>query len=321
MTQINALAAQAASQWPQIIGIPELVMHRENSVFRVQTTTGLQALRLHRSGYHTAAALRSELDWMARLAHSGMQVPIPTASRDGGFLVTLEGAAPRMASLLSWLPGVPMGETKLPLAYAGAARRDLFRNLGRQMALMHQLADRWTLPHGFQRPAWDADGLVGEAPVWGPFWLVDASRDDRVLMQRMRARAWAALIEYQAQGADYGLIHADLVRENVLVEGDTLRFIDFDDCGFGFRMFDLATTLLKNIDEPDAPALENALLAGYQSVRSISAIDLAMLPLFVVLRALTYLGWARARPKDPGIDARAERFMRIAKRAIAIHLP
>lgn len=321
MIPLDALAALAAGQWPQVTGTPELVMHRENTVFRVQTTTGLQALRLHRPGYHSAAALRSELDWMAMLAQAGMQVPIPTAARNGGFLVTLEGATPRMASLLSWLPGAPMGETKLPLAFEGASRQSLFHNLGRQMALMHQLADRWTLPDGFQRPVWDADGLVGENPVWGPFWLGKASGHDRVLLMRLREKAQKALADYHRQGADIGLIHADLVRENVLVEGSTLRFIDFDDCGFGFRLFDIATTLLKNIDEPDAPELEAALLAGYQSVRRIGAVDLAMLPLFIVLRALSYLGWAHARPDDPGIDARARRFLRIAKQAIATHMP
>ena len=321
MIQINALAAQATDHWPQITGTPELVMHRENTVFRVQTATGMQALRLHRPGYHSAASLRSELDWMAMLARAGMQVPIPTEARSGDFLVTLEGATPRMASLLSWLPGARLGETRLPLAFEGAARSGLFQNLGRQMALMHQLADRWTLPDGFQRLAWDAEGLVGEAPVWGPFWLGNASDGDRLLMKRVRKKAQTALAEYQNQGADYGLIHADLVRENVLVEGSTVRFIDFDDCGFGFRMFDLATTLLKNIDEPDAPELEVALLAGYQSVRRIGTADLAMLPLFIVLRALSYLGWAHARPNDPGIDARAKRFLRIAKQAIATHMP
>ena len=34
-----------------------------------------------------------------------------------------------------------------------------------------------------------------------------------------------------------------------------LGLLDFDDGGFGFRVFDLATTLLKNLAEPDYPAL------------------------------------------------------------------
>ena len=34
----------------------------------------------------------------------------------------------------------------------------------------------------------------------------------------------------------------DLVRENVMVDGDKLQLIDFDDGGFGFNLYDLATT-------------------------------------------------------------------------------
>ena len=44
------------------------------------------------------------------------------------------------------------------------------------------------------------------------------------------------------------------------------QLIDFDDSGFGFRLFDIATTLLRNRTEPDYAGLKNALLNGYLSV-------------------------------------------------------
>jgi Ser/Thr protein kinase RdoA (MazF antagonist) len=190
---------------------------------------------------------------------------------------------------------------------------------------MHRLADAWTPPPGFERPLWDIAGLVGDTPFWGRFWTIDASADDRALLLDVRSRARKALDAYQANGADYGLIHADLVRENVLVDGDTLRFphlrfIDFDDCGFGFRLFDIATTLLKNLDEADATDLESALLHGYRQIRPLTEADLAALPLFIVLRALTYLGWAQSRPQDPDIATRAARFLNVAKQLIATRL-
>lgn len=320
MTDIAALATEAATHWPQITSAPVLVMHRENTVFRVETSAGPHALRLHRPGYHADAVLQSELDWMAMLSRAGMQVPQPAVSRTGESLVTLEGPQLRKASLLSWLPGKPMGESRQPLAFAGPARTALFGQIGAQMARMHALADGWRLPAGFERPRWDAEGLIGDTPFWGPFWAIDASPEDVALLHAARAQARAALASYVAEGADYGLIHADLVRENVLVDADRLHFIDFDDCGFGFRMFDIATTLLKNLDEPDAEALQAALLYGYTSIRPLRPADLAMLDLFVVLRSLTYLGWANSRPNDPGIQARAARFLATAKRVIATRL-
>ncbi len=216
------LAQQAAAHWPQITAPPVLFMQRENVVFRAETTDGPHALRLHRAGYHTAAELQSELDLMAMLAEAGVLVPKPAATRDGALLVSTEG---RHASLLSWLPGQPMGRSGQPLALTGPARPRLYHNIGAQMARLHRLTDDWTPPPGFTRPRWDRDGLIGETPFWGRFWDC-GSPDDRAILRAFRHRAEADL----HQGpSDYGLIHADLVNENVLVDGDHVHFIDFDD--------------------------------------------------------------------------------------------
>ena len=313
---IQQLANRLATEWPQITSAPQLIMHRENSVFRVETLIGPHALRLHRLGYHTVQEIKSELDWMAMLAAHGMEVPVPAAARDGNFVVQAGG---RMASLLSWLPGVPLGKSGQPLSLSGVERATRFRSLGRAMAQMHSLLDAWRIPEGFTRPNWDASGFIGETPLWGRFWeLQTASSEDREMLSSVRARAERALKIY-APVADFGLVHADLVRENILVDGECLRFIDFDDCGFGFRMFDVATALLKNIDELDFEELRSALLAGYQAIRPLAPVDLTALPVFMVLRALTYLGWAHARMLEPGMPARAERSLAVAKRMIATY--
>jgi Ser/Thr protein kinase RdoA (MazF antagonist) len=82
-----------------------------------------------------------------------------------------------------------------------------------------------------------------------------------------------------------------------MVHGQEIGLIDFDDCGYGYRLFELATVLLKNRIEPQYPALQTALIDGYRSCRSLPDAALALLPLFVVMRSLTYIGWAAARPE------------------------
>ena len=49
---------------------------------------------------------------------------------------------------------------------------------------------------------------------------------------------------------DRGLIHADLLGENILDDGAGLRLIDFDDCGWGFRFYDLGTAMLQSLGRP-----------------------------------------------------------------------
>ena len=306
-TQTVPAAQIAAAHWPQITSIPELFMQRENIVFRVQTTLGPHALRLHRPGYHSPEALNSELDLMAMLAGQGVPVPTPAPSATGALLVPV---ADRHASLLSWLPGQPMRRSGHPLALAGPDRTALYHAIGAQMARLHALTDAWTPPPGFTRPRWDRDGLVGDTPFWGRFW----DHSDTI---HIRDLARAALDS--APNPDIGLIHADLGNENVLIDGGKIHLIDFDDSGFGYRLFDLATTLYKAADEPDLPALQAALLAGYAENRPLP--DMTLLPLFIVLRSLTYLGWIASRTSDPAIAANADPYRAIALRLIARCLP
>ena len=308
--EATSLAIVALKQWPHVQRVPQLVRHRENTVFRVQTTLGDHALRLHRHGYHSEQTILSELHWMAMLAERGFMVPTPAKKRDGEFLTKVghSDGSMRVFSLLSWLPGEPFGKSALPLRFEGHHRLDVMAAIGKNLARLHLLSDRWQLPHGFVRPVWDRAGLVGDAPFWGCFWdsgfLAEAERED---LRKIREHCDTALCDYT--DADYGLIHADLARENILVEGAGVSFIDFDDSGFGFRMFDIATALIKNIYEPDYEDLKQALLAAYQAERPLRPHDLDHLPLMMLLRSLTYLGWVDARLEEPGMREKAKRFL------------
>lgn len=315
LAALNNLASLAHQHWPIISGRPELVMHRENTVYRVQTAHGPAALRLHREGYHSRSAVQSELDWMAMLAQGGVKVPTPLATRDGHYLVKIlsPDGFTRNADLLTWLDGASLGRSNEMLCHDDATLSSIFKNVGVTLARVHNLSDAWKRPENFSRPHWDAEGLVGEQPFWGRFWTIsDLSVEEANILTRIRGLARSDLATLVSRGADYGLIHADLVRENILIAVNEVCFIDFDDSGFGFRMFDIATALIKNQHEPAYELIKQNLFAGYESQRPISAGDKATLTLFLVLRSLTYLGWAEARRGEPGMASRKQRMVKDA---------
>lgn len=290
-------AIAALAHWDLRDQVPELIKYRENAVFKVKLAWGEPAaLRLHRPAYHSQGALASELAFMANLRDRGLAVPQPIPASNGALLVAF-GDAPYYADLIGWVEGVPLGETGVPLVTEGRDLPEIFRAIGREMALLHGGADAFRQPVGFERPAWDAAGLLGEAPFWGRFWDCPVlPAEDQAYLTVLR-QALSARLAQIASSLDYGLIHADIVRENVFVRKGAVAFIDFDDCGFGFRLFDLATTLLRNRREPSYPALRAALLEGYGAIRPAAWAEFEHLPLFLVLRALTYIGWAAARPE------------------------
>ena len=173
------------------------------------------------------------------------------------------------------------------------------------MAHLHRISDDWQAPGDFRRCHWDIPGLLGENPVWGRFWenpLLSGQQRKPVLEARDRAHTF---LQGNTAQLDYGLIHADMVRENVLISGADIKLIDFDDGGFGYRLFDVATTLLASRNEPNYAELQNALIAGYRDVRPL---DTSALPVFLLLRAFTYVGWIISRMDEPGAEARCLRF-------------
>ena len=298
---MEPVVGKALALWDLVDCQAELVAQRENRVYRIAGADGqMWALRLHRPGYRTEPELVSELDWMRHLSDRGIRVPLPIASRNGHLFETIDE---NQVDMLTWMEGLPIGKSGKPLDLTHPEK--VFGEIGRTMARLHQVSDAWERPQGFQRWNWDLDGLVGTDPVWGRFWEnPHLNRDQAKWLEAAREEAHRDLVDI-GETPDFGLIHADLVRENILLSGDQVCFIDFDDAGFGHRLFDLATVLLANHNEPEYPKLEQALLSGYRSVRSI---DVSALPLFRLLRAFTYVGWIVPRLSEPGAAERCQRF-------------
>ena len=286
-----------------------LVAERENTVYEAALPEGRAALRLHRPGYQSLAEIRSELDWMQALAAAGVAVPKPL----GAPVVLATG---RVATAVHWVEGEPLGAAGVPLTGSPDEQRARFRAVGLAVARLHEASDGLDLGEGFTRHAWDIDGFLGDAPLWGRFWENPTlSAEERRLMLAARREARGVLEDFAARGGDYGLIHADVLRENVLVQGDAVMLIDFDDAGWGFRLYDLAVFMTQNEDEPHAEALREAMLEGYRSLRALPEAEAGLIAMFTMLRRFASMGWIvpRADPASPALRAYAEKAVRAAR--------
>lgn len=312
-----ALACEAARAWGGA-GQPELLKLRENAVFRVLLPeAGPAALRLHRRGYQGEDAIRSELWWLDVLADRDLAVPRPLRTGDGDVLVHLGDG--RIASMLSWVEGEPVGEAGRPLGGGPEEQLRLHASIGHAVGRLHVETDRLHLPATFRRPRWDAEGLIGEAPFWGRFWEHGAATDqERRILEAARQALAGRLAAYAAAGGDQGLIHADVLRENVLRAEHHVALIDFDDAGFGFRLYDLGTALSQSLAEPHLPQIVVGLLEGYATERPLGDKDRAMLPWFTLLRCLASVGWTI--PRLPAGDPRHRLYLERAARAAQVLL-
>ncbi len=298
--------APAARQALRAFGIApaelRFVRMSENITFRVTDASDGSplVLRLHRPFYHDIAALRSEHMWTRALVEAGVAAPEALLTPDGESFAQVEVAATgerRWAGLARWVEGELLADV-VAREDDIAANAPHFARIGRIMAAIHDQSAGWTPPAGFQRHTLDADGLMGAAPRWGPFWdHAVLSPAERTMLLGARDRLHAALSRYGTPARTFSLIHADLHPGNVLIDGPRAAVIDFDDAGFGWHQYDIAVALIAYQDHPGFAAFRDACVAGYRSVRALSEADLALLPMFLLIRDLAQLGWFHERPE------------------------
>ena len=274
----------------------ELLSHRENAVFRVDDAgSGKRyVLRVHRPGYQTPASIRSELAWMAALREAGVDTPAALPGVDGEWVqsVAIDAiAAPFDCDVLYWIEGVPPGETDLAETY---------RLVGSINAKMHRHVQGWTPPGDFERQVWDEDGLVGGDPLWGRFADLEALSDDqRALLSAARGAVRQRLMAYGKTPDRYGLIHADVLPDNILVTADGPMVIDFDDCGFGWYLYDYATCVSFHEGAESFAAVHDGWVAGYRGVAPLPPSFEAEALTFRLARFIVILGWLHGRRDTP----------------------
>jgi Ser/Thr protein kinase RdoA (MazF antagonist) len=297
---LRRLGREALHRWGIEDADLSVIKMRENAVFRVDIPSGDRvALRIHRHDYHTDVALTSELQWMKALQKDGIDVPRIRPSVLGALFEVVESEPvpePRQVDVFEWIDGEQLGAAGEGLGGDLQTIEHTFHILGELCARVHNQSAAWRLPAGFERHAWDEEALTGDNPLWGRFWelqiLSDAERD---LIERARAAVRDDLADLGKSAESYSVIHADIVPENVLVHDGRLQLVDFDDAGFGWHLFEIATALYFHTREDYYPTARDALIAGYRAHRELSDAALARLPIFMAARGFTYLGWIHTR--------------------------
>lgn len=299
VARLAALARRALAAWEIPEAQLELIKYRENCVFAVSEPGGARSvLRVERPRYRSDDQLRSEAAWMRALAECGVPTPtvLPTRAGDLVTRAHAEGVPePRQCVRVAWVEGEPLGTLEHGVALEADALRATYATVGGIAARIHEHGARWKRPRGFDRIAWDADSLVGNEPAFGRFWeepALEAAQRDLCLRARDRARA-----RLLGLGPPRTLIHGDLIPDNLLASGSAVRVIDFDDCGWSWRGFELVTSLFPLLVSGGFETGLAGYLEGYRRVAPFPEDELGELPAFVMARALSYLGWPVGRPE------------------------
>ncbi len=243
----------------------------ENSNYALRTTKGDFILTLYEKRVDPA-----DLPWflglLEHLAARGLPCALPMRTRTGANLNQLAGKA---AAITGFLPGVwPREPTIAHCAELGAA-----------LARLHRA--------GADYPA-ERPNALGPA-AWGPLWAQCRDHADAIEpgMKTTLDHTLAAIIPAWPTALPRGQIHADLFPDNVFfLDGAISGLIDFYFAATDFFALDLAICLNAWCFEPDFSfnrAKAAALIARYQSVRSLTAAERVALPVLCQGAALRFL--------------------------------
>lgn len=307
----------------------ELINESENTTYRIEPGGEGRpvVLRLYREGQRTDAQIRSELDWMAALrAQAAISTPEAIATRDGQRIteLTLPNGESRSCVLFEFLPGEePPSDALGPW----------FEQLGAISASIHLHGRTWRRPPSFERPLLDYEALIGSRAVWGS-WERAPGLDASAVTALRRASEQISrrLAEYGQAPDRFGLIHGDLRLANLLTDGSRIHVIDFDDCGSGWYLYDLATSISLLEHLPETELLVQMWLRGYQRVLPLTKVQVDMVRHLIMMRRIQVLSWFGRNLGSPLVSeyapvvapatvAAAESYLRLGGRRVARFLP
>jgi Ser/Thr protein kinase RdoA (MazF antagonist) len=279
------------------------IQYKNNVVFAVTAATHQRyVLRLHLPGHKRDEWIRSELIWLTAIrGHAGLQVPLPVKTLDGKWLThrAVEGLdEPVTCVLFEWMDGRFYDQDTISLDQVKAA--------GAFLAALHQFSQTFVPPADFQRPKLDWEGVFGEDSLYNPGEGARIFTPEQIaVFAEVDARVRAVMETLGQQPHTFGLIHADFLPQNILFNERGVGAIDFDDCAWGYYLYDLSPALWQFKFSPRYSLLRDALIDGYDSVTPISTNNIRYLETFVAARHLASCRWQAGHLHHPRIRERA----------------
>ncbi len=210
----------------------------------LSTTTGERfMLRLAYPGWRTLEDLRAEAAWLEALAaDTDIGAPCVIRATNGEPVLPASGCGvpqalyptPWYATLMTWVEGRSLAHYLTPAN---------LERMGELFARLHLHGKAWVPPQDFTTKRFEAFLSRGEPNVLFEDRTLAAFREeDRRAFTS--ARGWVER-EYAALDRnDLRVIHCDLWHENIKLDHGRLRPFDFEDTIWGYRLHDIAMSML-----------------------------------------------------------------------------
>lgn len=231
-------------------------------------------LRIYRTDWRSEREAQFELELLAFLGAKDVLVatPLPTKTDELSFFIdSPEGK--RVAALFHYADGYAPGNR---------ITTEQSTLLGRVVANVHQITD--TFETTLSRHILDIPYLLDESIIAiKPFLDVE----DRSYISTLQNKLKDAIPSLPQEIGVYGICIGDVNQTNFHInDRKEITLFDFDQCGYGYRAFEIGKFISSIHPEKTKYEISNAFIEGYQQERQLTDEELLAIPYYELLSVI-----------------------------------
>jgi Ser/Thr protein kinase RdoA (MazF antagonist) len=241
-----------------------------SDVYWVGTADRAYILRVSHAHWRTQEEVQFELELLDFLQQQQFPAAYPLRTEQGQLAVTIPAAEGcRYASLFTYAIG------EVPLGDLNPSQGQI---LGRTVAQLHQITQPFTSP--VARPDLSLDYLLDPAlKTIAPF--LQHKPDGLDYLVGTIAELKAKLQDFPQAAPLWGICWGDAHSGNAhFTERNEITLFDFDQCGYGWRIFEIAKFFQVALSTGLSRTIRDAFLAGYEAAAPLTPLERELLQTF-----------------------------------------
>jgi len=231
-------------------------------------------LRIYRNNWRSEEEVNFEIKFLTYLNEKTDLVAelVPTKENNLTFEINSpEGV--RIAVLFRYADGFAPGS---------AITQNEAEILARTVATVHKLSDSYVANN--TRQSLDISYLLDDSIKAIQSYL---DNDGLSYLNELQHRLHSSIPKLEKQHGVYGVCAGDVNPTNFHIDKDNkITLFDFDQCGYGFRAFEIGKFFSSVRNHEKKQEIRNGFLKGYQSVRSLSPVELEAIPIYEIISVI-----------------------------------
>ena len=251
-----------------------------SDIYLVETEAATYILRVSHHHWRSESDIQFELEFLDFLHQHDLPVANPIKTTTDRLFVTIRAVeGDRYAALFPYAPGeIPQGDLNIEQSII----------MGRTLGKIHQTSVKFD--SATPRQPLNPEYLLDESLAVISPYLPNQSRDLAYLSQAI-AKIKQELTCLEQRSPLWSVCWGDPHSGNVhFTPNNQITLFDFDQCGYGWRIFDLAKFLQVSLGAGICSKIRKAFFSGYQEIQELTDAEISC------LQALTQMAhiWAWA---------------------------